>query len=124
MMKRDNKIGCLTLLYDAEKNGKQYFPLLRKRQDWAMLLMLLKKSGTAFGIKAPLAFYRIRPNSLSHNKISLIKYNLNVYNKVLGYTQVKSCLYFFFIFLPCYFTKKVRVKHLSNKYMKNRVVKQ
>lgn len=123
MMKRDNKIGCLTLLYDVEKNGKQYFPLLRKRQDWAMLLMLLKKSGTAYGIKTPLAFYRIRPNSLSHNKMSLIKYNLNVYNKVLGYTHVKSCLYFLFIFLPCYFIKKIRVKRLSNKYMKNKNVK-
>ena len=123
MMKRDNKIGCLTLLYDVEKNGKQYFPLLRKRQDWAMLLMLLKKSGTAYGIKTPLAFYRIRPNSLSHNKMSLIKYNLNVYNKVLGYTHAKSCLYFLFIFLPCYFIKKIRVKRLSNKYMKNKNVK-
>lgn len=121
MMKHDNKIGCLTLLYDVEKNGKQYFPLLRKRQDWAMLLTLLKKSGNAYGIKAPLAYYRIRPNSLSHNKISLIKYNIDVYNKILGFTKAKAYIYFFFIFLPCYFTKKIRIKRLSNKYMKHKV---
>lgn len=118
MMKRDNKIGCLTLLYDTQQYGKFYFPLLRKRQDWALILTILKKSGVAYGIQKPLASYRIRQDSLSRNKISLIKYNLNVYNKILGYSHAKACLYFFLVFLPCYFVKVTKVRATSNRYMK------
>lgn len=120
MMKRDNKIGCLTLLYDTQQYGKFYFPLLRKRQDWALLLTILKKCTVAYGIQKPLASYRIRQDSLSRNKISLIKYNLNVYNKILGYSHAKSCLYFFLVFLPCYFVKVTKVKATSNRYMKTK----
>lgn len=118
MMKRDNKIGCLTLLYDVERYGKFYLPLLRKRQDWAMLLTIMKKCGTAYGLKEPLAFYRVRNGSLSHNKISLIKYNINVYNKILGFSQTKSCAYFFLVFLPNYLIKVARIKYANNKYIK------
>ena len=120
MMKRDNKIGCLTVLYDTAAYGKFYFPLLRKRQDWAMILTIMQKCGTAYGLQEPLASYRLRSGSLSHNKLSLVKYNINVYNKVLGFSQAKSCLYFFLVFLPCYFMKVTRVRAMSHRYLKSR----
>ena len=117
-MKRDDKIGCLTALYDVSMYGKFYFPLLRKRQDWGMFILLLRECRVAYGQKAPLAYYRIRTNSLSRNKRSLIKYNINVYHKVLGFSAVKSYLYFAFLFLPTYMVKVIKRKIDSKRYLK------
>ena len=117
MLKRDNKIGCLTAIYDTRPYGKFYLPVLRKRQDWGMFLNIVKKCGAAYAIREPLAKYMVRRKSLSRNKLSLVKYNISVYNKVLGYGKVKSCLYFFFLFLPTYFAKVVKVKADSRRYI-------
>lgn len=116
-MKRDDKIGCLTALYDTSHYGKFYFPLLRKRQDWAMFILLLRKCRKAYGLKEPLAYYRLRGDSLSSNKKSLVKFNINVYHKILGFSKVKSYLYFSFIFLPTYIIKTVKRMIDSQKYM-------
>ena len=39
-----NPIGCLTVIYDVDFFGKQYMPSIRKRQDYALWLNLLKKN--------------------------------------------------------------------------------
>ena len=88
----NNYIGCLTAIYDSEKIGKQYMPLIRKRQDWVLWITILKKIKKAEGIKTSLAIYRLRSNSISNNKFNLIIHNWNVYNKVLGYNKFKSVL--------------------------------
>ena len=116
-MKRDDKIGCLTALYDTAFYGKFYFPLLRKRQDWAMFILLLEKCRKAYGLKEPLAYYRLRTDSLSSNKRSLVKFNINVYHKVLGFSKLKSYLYFGFIFLPTYIIKTIKRKKDSHKFL-------
>lgn len=118
-MKRDDKIGFLTALYDTSMYGKFYFPLLRKRQDWGMLILLLQKCRIAFGMKEPLAYYRLRNNSLSSNKRTLIKYTINVYHKVLGFSAMKSYLFFMFLFLPTYMIKVVKKKVDSYKFLKS-----
>lgn len=117
MLKHDNKIGCLTAVYDTKLLGKKYFmPLIRKRQDWALFLTMLKDCKVAYGIKSPLAYYRVRAGSLSKNKFSLIKYNASVYQKILGYSPVKSYFYLTFVFLPSYFTKVLKKKIDSSLY--------
>jgi len=88
----NNYIGCLTAIYDSEKIGKQYMPLIRKRQDWVLWITILKKIKKTEGIKTSLAIYRLRSNSISNNKLNLITHNWNVYNKVLGYNMFKSVL--------------------------------
>lgn len=110
---RDDKIGCLTLIYDTEKVGKVFMPILRKRQDWALKLLLLKKCSEAFGLKEPLAYYRICQNSISRNKFDLIKYNIAVYRNICGWNAIKSYLYFSFIFLPSYTFKRVILKIIN-----------
>ncbi|MGB3773755.1 MAG: glycosyltransferase family A protein, partial [Leeuwenhoekiella sp.] len=65
---RANYIGNLTAVYDMNKLEKSYAPELRKRQDWAMWIDLVKKAVCAYGIPEPLAYYRIRNNSISSNK--------------------------------------------------------
>ena len=109
-MKRDDGIGCLTAMYDTHKLGKIYMPTIRKRQDWALWLDILSRCKISYGLKEPLAYYRIRQNSISKKKITLVKYNLNVYRTVLKYSLPKAYLFFFFIFLPTYFLKKLKEK--------------
>lgn len=112
--KRDDKIGCLTAMYDTAIVGKVYMPLIRKRQDWGLMLNVLRKCNIAYGIKEPLAIYRLRENSISSNKLSLIKYNIGLYREVLGWTKVRATLFFFVVFLPSYFAKKILIKLYNN----------
>ncbi|OIQ28384.1 MAG: hypothetical protein BM564_09955 [Bacteroidetes bacterium MedPE-SWsnd-G2] len=75
-----NYLGCLTVMYNAGRIGKHYFPLIRKRQDWALWLKLLRILDIkAYGIKEPLAIYTRRKQSVSSSKLDLIKYNWKVY---------------------------------------------
>lgn len=110
MLKHDNKIGCLTSVYDVSIYGKFYLPKIRKRQDWALFLNILAKCKYAYGIAEPLAYYNKVDDSLSHRKTSLVKYNINVYRKILGFSLPKAYLYFLFVFMPCYLAKVVKVK--------------
>lgn len=92
-----NYLGNLTGIYNAKKLGKIPITTLRKRQDWAMWLDVLKKGGDAVGIQEPLASYRLS-NGLSANKTVLIKHNYAVYRQHLGYNRFKSmgCMLLFF----------------------------
>jgi len=119
MMKRDNKIGCLTAVYDVQKLGRKYFmPHLRKRQDWALFLTIIKNCRMAYGITEPLAYYRHRQNSVSSNKLGLIKYNVRVYETILGYSRPKAYAYFFCLFLPAYYLKVLKRERDSKAYLK------
>lgn len=109
-LKRDDKIGCLTVVYDSEKIGKVSFPLLRKRQDWGMKLLALQKCHAAYGIQEPLAIYRKRADSISRNKMSLVKYNIAVYEQVLGWSPIAARLFFAFVFMPSYTIKRILQK--------------
>lgn len=112
-MCKDDKMGFLTVIYDTEKVGKIFMPELRKRQDWALKLKILKICEKAYGMKEPLAYYRKRSNSISSNKRSLIKYNIAVYQEILGWSKIKSNLFFYFIFMPTHLTKLLFLKYLN-----------
>ena len=100
-----NPIGCLTAMYDSEFYGKQYMPSLRKRQDYALWLKLLKRSN-AYGIQECLAGYRLQKKSVSSNKLSLIKYEWLIYRKEEKLNFFKSIFYLLsaiFLKLKSYF---------------------
>ena len=109
-MKRDDGIGCLTAMYDTAKVGKMFMSSIRKRQDWGLWLEILAKCGVAYGVKEPLAYYRVRSGSISNKKMSLVKHNINVYRKILNFSILKAYLYFSFVFVPSYLLKKFRMK--------------
>lgn len=104
----DDCIGCLTAMYNAEKLGKFLMPTIRKRQDWGLWLNIIQKSEFAHGMPECLACYRLRTQSLSANKFSLVKYNVNVYKQVLNYPTYKAYLTFLFLFMPSYTLKKIK----------------
>lgn len=116
--KHANKIGMLTGIYDTLLIGEKiYMPLIRKRQDWAMWLKVLLICGSAVGVQEPIAEYRIRPNSLSRNKLSMIKYNAAIYELVFGYPHFWALIYTFCVNIPTYLIKKnmcVKIEKMHN----------
>lgn len=81
---RNNYVGNLTGMYRSETIGKVFSPQIRKRQDWGLWLEAIKRSGKpAMGIPLDLSFYRIRKNSVSTNKIGLLKHNFLFYKNHL-----------------------------------------
>tara|TARA_R110002050_G_scaffold267717_2_gene409434 strand:- start:768 stop:1517 length:750 start_codon:yes stop_codon:yes gene_type:complete len=90
---RNNYIGNLTGMYNAELLGKIVAPQIQKRQDWAIWLEAIKRSkNPALGINKDLAFYRIRKDSMSANKIGLLKHNYRFYKNYLGYSTQASLI--------------------------------
>ncbi len=119
MEKRDNKIGCLTAVYDTRRLGRKFLmPSIRKRQDWGLFLNILKECGVCYAITEPLAVYRNRTGSISSRKFPLVKYNVRIYHDILGYSWPQSLFYFLFFFLPTYGTKVLKRKVDSYRLMK------
>lgn len=87
-----NPIGCLTVIYDVDFFGKQYMPSIRKRQDYALWLNLLKKT-KGYGLNRCLASYRTGNASISANKLDLLKYEWKIYREVEGLSWFKSSFY-------------------------------
>ena len=108
-----DKCGTTELIYNVEKLGKIKMPSLRKRQDWAFKILLLRKAGIAYGLFDTLSMYRIRSNSLSRNKLKLIKYNVEVYKTILGKSTIGAWTKFIFFFFPTYLRKKLR-QYIAN----------
>ncbi|WP_300502376.1 glycosyltransferase family 2 protein [uncultured Duncaniella sp.] len=115
---RDNGIGCLTAIYDTNIIGKHFMPSIRKRQDWCLWIDIISSHGAAYGLREPLALYRVRQGSISSNKVQMLKYNYNVYHQVLGYNPVWSACLLGGYFLPYYFYKKFKQKQDYKKRLK------
>lgn len=90
---KSNSIGCLTAFIDIEKLGKKFMPDIRKRQDMGLWLQYLKEIPYAYGIKEPMAIYRIRKNSLSRKKSDLISYQWQFYRKIEKLSFFQSVYY-------------------------------
>jgi len=87
-----NYVGNLTAIYDADYFGKIILEATQKRQDWRLWLTILKQIQFTKPVPEPLAFYRIRKDSISSSKFKLIKHNFGVYRKFHGFNFVFSVL--------------------------------
>lgn len=108
----NNYVGNLTGIYNASVLGKILAPNIRKRQDWAVWLEAIKRSGKpALGLQEDLAFYRVHPHSMSANKFKLIKHNYNFYRTYAGHSKIAS-VYYLGLFFWEYFVE--RPKQIQN----------
>lgn len=87
-----NYVGNLTAIYDTDYFGKIILEATQKRQDWRLWLTILKQIQVTKPVPEPLAFYRIRKNSISSSKFKLIKHNFGVYREFHGFNFVFSVL--------------------------------
>ena len=111
-------ISCLTAFIDIRRIGKYYMPELKKRQDWALWLALLKKIDYAYGIEQPLAIYRMRKNSVSRSKLKLIPYVWKVYREVENLSILKS-----FYLLTHWSLNGFKKYYINVRYSKNNLPK-
>ena len=78
----DCPVGNSTVMYNVEKLGKFEVPNIRKRNDDALWLQILKEEKYIYGMPDILMEYRIRSNSISSNKLSLVKYHWQLYREI------------------------------------------
>lgn len=102
-------VGFSTAIYDVKLLGKIYMNPQRKRQDWILLLTILKKTDFGHGLLETLVSYRIRENSISSNKILLYQYIWRVYRDSQEFSRLKSG-YYLFLYTFSYFKKRFRSK--------------
>lgn len=105
-----NYVGNLTGIYDTAKLGKIFCHPIKKRQDWVLWLEVIKKGGAIKSVQDSLAIYRIRKNSLSRNKLEMLKYNFEVYRKVLGYSLPISIWKMMIFLREQFFIKSRQIK--------------
>ena len=79
---RRNDRNFKSNVIDKNKFGKVYMPEIRKRQDYGLWLKFLKSEKYAYWLPKVLAQYRDRSESISNNKIEMLKWNWNLYKNV------------------------------------------
>lgn len=87
---RGNVIPCQTAAYDRIHYGPVEMPPLPRRQDYGLWLLLLARGGEAHGLPEALADWRMRPGSLSANKLLAAAGTWRVYREVAGLGRVEA----------------------------------
>lgn len=90
---RFNYIACSTVMFNRKKLGKFYMPNIRNRQDWGLWIKLIEKAGKAVNLSKYLMYYNIRQDSISSNKIKMVKFHWYIYNSFLKFNTVKAGIY-------------------------------
>lgn len=94
-MLKSNQIGNLTGIYDVDFFGKVYMENIG-HEDYILWLKLLKQVTCTQGLTQVTARYRIAPNSISSNKLKVLKWQWHIYRKVEKLTILESSYYFIF----------------------------
>lgn len=109
----NNYVGNLTGMYRAAVLGKIASPNIRKRQDWAVWLEAIKRSGKpALGLQEDLAFYRVHQESMSGNKLRLVSHNFRFYNTHLGHSFIASGYYLLRFFWEYFLIRPKQIEKL------------
>ena len=90
---KGNVIPCQTAAYDRQHYGAVEMPDLRRRQDYGLWLRLLRRGGEAHGLPEVLADWRMRPGSLSANKLVAAAGTWAVYREAEGIGRARSAWY-------------------------------
>ena len=111
-----DSIGCLTVIYDQKKIGKINIPNIKKRNDYALWCVILKKIKKGYKYNEILSMYRKNTdsNSLSSGKkYKLLKYHYQMHRKVnnLG------------VILSIFFTMTNTINYLCNRYIREKKIK-
>lgn len=77
-----NNAGNSTIMYNCQVLGKYYSPDIKRRNDITMWLQVIKETPYLYGMQEPLTIYRKRGDSLSANKLTLIRYQWKLYREI------------------------------------------
>lgn len=90
---KGNVIGNLTGIYDTQKAGK-VFCQKQHHEDYLLWLNVLKQGHIAKNTNTVTALYRVREQSVSSNKLKVIRWQWYIYRNILGLNLLQSCYYF------------------------------
>lgn len=107
-------IGCLTVMYDADRIGLIQIADVKKNNDYAIWLKVIKK-GDCHLLAENLGSYRIRAGSISrHSAVSLIKWHYRMFRKSENMGILKAS-FFTVLNIVCGVYKKTKyVKYAKN----------
>lgn len=92
---KNTSIACSTVMIDREEVGSFHMPLVRKGQDTATWLMLMRERGVkAYGLDEVLNYYRQVEGSISSNKFGALKRTWHSYRHLEGLPFLKASYYF------------------------------
>ena len=115
-----NYIGTSGVLLDTKEIGKFYMPPIRRRQDWALWLDILKVTHNAHCYGESLGYVRTgNKASLSGKKFKLPKYHIAIYHNHLGYPKIIAILMFLSLNLPCTLFKKAQISYQYKKFVQH-----
>ena len=84
--------GCLTVMYDRQVVGLLQIPDIRKNNDYAMWLRVIRKAPCHL-LPQTLAIYRQRPGSISGQTwLSLVEWHYRLFRHTEGYGLLHSLL--------------------------------
>ncbi len=109
-----DSVGCLTVMYNRKAVGKIKIPEIKKRNDYALWCVILKKVKVGYKYDEILSLYRKGNVSLSSGKkYKLLKYHYQLHRKVnnLGFI------------LSLFFTITNTFNYLSNRYIRDRKIR-
>lgn len=86
----DCPVGNSTVMYDVSRLGKFKVPDIRKRNDDALWLRMLREEKYIWGIPDVLMRYRVRRDSISANKLSLVRYHWTLYRDIERLSILRS----------------------------------
>ncbi|MBI6077506.1 glycosyltransferase family 2 protein [Clostridium perfringens] len=89
-------VGNSTVMYNVNSLGKFEVPNIRKRNDDALWLKILKKEKFIYGMNDILMSYRVRKNSISSNKLDLVKYHWYLYRDIEHLSLIRSTFHIIF----------------------------
>ena len=108
---KGNVIHISTVVYDSKKLGKIYMPELRKAEDFATWLNLLRICGRALIVREPLAFCVSRKDSLSSGVAVMKYFTYRVYRETQGLSVIAS-LYYVLMTLPKGLFRRLRRNYI------------
>jgi len=94
-MLKSNHIGNLTGIYDVDFFGKIFLES-QGHEDYILWLKIMKQLKFSKGMVEPLANYRIVSNSISSNKLKVLKWQWHIYRRVEKLNLFQSAYYFIF----------------------------
>ena len=91
---KTNTVACSTAIYDRAHFGARAMPALRRRQDFAFWLDLLRDTPAVMGLPLVLMTYRQHPASLSGRKGQAAADTWAMYRQALGLGRLQAGWYF------------------------------
>lgn len=92
---KNTAIACSTVMIDRNIIGDFRMPLVRKGQDTATWLQIMRETGiSAFGITLPLNSYRQVAGSISSDRVGALKRTWNTYYNLEKLPLPKASYYF------------------------------